>query len=83
MGLIMKTRTYAAAAVLAVLFAPVAVHAQEAAPKKAPIAAHEALDASMARLAMKAAFEPRSEPTRDELLRVIVLMSLRQQRRGT
>jgi len=37
----------------------------------------------MARLAVKAALQPGARPTREELLRVIVLMSLRQQRSGT
>lgn len=40
---------------------------------------HETLDASMARLAMKAAFQPTAQPTQQELLSVILLMSLRQQ----
>lgn len=40
----------------------------------------ETLDASMARLAVKAAFTPSAQPTRQELLNVILLMSLRQQR---
>ena len=42
--------------------------------------AHETLDASMARLAVKAAFQPAAQPTRQELLNVILLMSLREQR---
>lgn len=40
----------------------------------------ETLDASMARLAMKAAFHPAAQPTRQELLGMILLMSLREQR---
>jgi len=40
----------------------------------------DTLDASMARLAMKAALQPSAPPTREELLGMIVLMSLRQQR---
>jgi hypothetical protein len=40
----------------------------------------ETLDASMARLAVKAAFTPSAQPTRQELLNVILLMSLREQR---
>jgi hypothetical protein len=40
---------------------------------------HETFDASMARLATKAAFQPSSQPTREELLGVILLMSLREQ----
>ena len=49
------------------------------------VAARETLDASMARLAVKAAFQRSSQPTQQELLGVIVLMSLReqQQRSGT
>ena len=43
-------------------------------------AARETLDASMARLAVKAAFQPSAQPTRQELLGVILLMSLREQR---
>ena len=52
---------------------------------KQRVAARETLDASMARLAVKAAFQPSSQPTQQELLGVIVLMSLReqQQRSGT
>ncbi|MBV9991580.1 MAG: hypothetical protein JOZ72_09835 [Alphaproteobacteria bacterium] len=44
------------------------------------VAARETLDASMARLAVKAAFQPSAQPTRQELLGVILLMSLREQR---
>ena len=40
---------------------------------------HETFDASMARLATKAAFQPSSQLTRQELLGVILLMSLRGQ----
>jgi hypothetical protein len=40
---------------------------------------HETFDASMARLATKAAFQPSSQPTQQELLGVILLMSLREQ----
>jgi hypothetical protein len=43
-------------------------------------ARHETLDAGMARLAMKAAFQPAAQPTQQELLGVILLMSLRDQR---
>jgi hypothetical protein len=43
----------------------------------------ETLDASMARLAAKAAFQPSAQPTQQELLGLIVLMSLRQQRPST
>jgi hypothetical protein len=55
--------------------------AQEAKPKHtANNAIRETLDASMARLAMKAAFQPSVQPTRQELFGVILLMSLREQR---
>ncbi len=52
---------------------------------KQRVAARETLDASMARLAVKAALQPSSQPTQQEMLGVIVLMSLReqQQRSGT
>ena len=40
---------------------------------------HDTLDANMARLAMKAAFQPSAQPTQQELLSVLLLMSLRQQ----
>jgi hypothetical protein len=43
-------------------------------------ASRETLDASMARLAVKAAMQPAAQPTQQELLGLIVLMSLRQQR---
>jgi hypothetical protein len=43
-------------------------------------ASHETLDASMARLAMKAALQPSSQPTQQELLGIILLMSLREQK---
>lgn len=48
--------------------------------KKLHSISHETLDASMARLAVKAAFQPSAQPTRQELLSVILLMSLREQR---
>ena len=57
--------------------------AQDTKPKQAALrgaANHETLDASMARLVMKAAFHPSAQPTRQELLGVILLMSLREQR---
>ena len=41
---------------------------------------HESFDANMARLAVKAATQPSAQPTRQELLGVILLMSLRQQK---
>lgn len=61
------------------------MHANMHAKPKQRVAARETLDASMARLAVKAAFQPSSQPTQQELLGVIVLMSLReqQQRSGT
>ncbi len=43
-------------------------------------AKHETFDAGMARLAAKAAFQPSAQPTQQELLGIIVLMSLRDQR---
>jgi hypothetical protein len=49
--------------------------------KQQRIAARETLDASMARLAVKAALKPSAQPTQQELLGVIVLMSLREQQR--
>jgi hypothetical protein len=52
-----------------------------AAPRVA--ANRETFDASMARLAAKAAFQPSAQPTRQELLGLIVLMSLREQRPST
>jgi hypothetical protein len=55
--------------------AKVASHAT----KSIPTANHDTFDASMARLATKAAFQPSSQPTRQELLGVILLMSLRGQ----
>jgi hypothetical protein len=57
------------------------------APHRAAIrvaaANRENLDAGIARLAAKAAFQPSAQPTQQELLDVIVLMSLRQQRPST
>jgi hypothetical protein len=46
-------------------------------------ASHDTFDASMARLAAKAAFQPSAQPTRQELLSLILLMSLREQRPST
>lgn len=40
----------------------------------------ETLDTSAARLAAKAAFQPQAQPTQQDLLNIIVLMSLREQR---
>jgi hypothetical protein len=55
-------------------------------PQKAALhlaASHETFDASMARMAAKAAFQPSAQPTQQELLSLIVLMSLREQRPST
>lgn len=52
-------------------------------PIHAVAAKGETLDASMARLAAKAAFQPTAQPTQQELLGVILLMSLRERQRGT
>jgi hypothetical protein len=49
-------------------------------PIRIATAKGETLDASMVRLAAKAAFQPAAQPTRQELLGVILLMSLREQR---
>jgi hypothetical protein len=43
----------------------------------------EALDVSMARLAVKAALQPSAQPTQQDLFSVIVIMSLREQRPST
>jgi hypothetical protein len=43
----------------------------------------ETLDVSMARLAVKAALQPTAQPTQQDLLSVIVIMSLREQRPST
>ena len=43
----------------------------------------ENFDVSMARLAAKAAFQPTEQPTQQDLLNLIVLMSLREQRPST
>lgn len=40
----------------------------------------DTLDAGAARLAMKATFQPSAQPTQQELLTAILLMSLREQR---
>jgi hypothetical protein len=67
---------------LALLCASEAALAQDAPLRLKPrIAARETLDASMARLAVKAALRPAEQPTQQELLGVIVLMSLRDQQR--
>ena len=75
----------AASATLALLCLSQTATAQDIKPSKPVIVAsamtnHEAFDTSMARLAMKAALQPSARPTQQELLGVILLMSLRQQR---
>ena len=66
-----------------VLCASQTANAQDVKVKaKLHAAAHDTLDASMARLAVKAAFQPSAQPTQQELLSVLVLMSLREQRRS-
>jgi hypothetical protein len=68
---------------LSLLCASQAAFAQDVKTKpKLRVAAHDTLDASMARLAVKAAFQPSAQPTQQELLGVIVLMSLREQPRS-
>ena len=68
---------------LSLLCASQAAFAQDVKAKpKLRAAAHDTLDASMARLAVKAAFQPSAQPTQQELLSVIVLMSLREQPRS-
>lgn len=47
---------------------------------RATPAGRDTLDASMARLAVKAAFQPSMQPSQRELLGVILLMSLRPER---
>lgn len=72
-------------ACLALLVASPPALAQDfkAKPIRTAAAKSETLDASMARLAAKAAFQPAAQPTQQELLGVILLMSLRGQQRGT
>ena len=68
---------------LGLLCASQTVFAQDMKPKpRLHATAHDTLDASMARLAVKAAFQPSAQPTQQELLSVLVLMSLREQRRS-
>jgi hypothetical protein len=68
---------------LSVLCASQAAFAQDLKIKpKLHASAHDTLDASMARLAVKAAFQPSAQPTQQELLSVLVLVSLREQRRS-
>ena len=47
------------------------------------VANRETLDVSMARLAVKAALQPAAQPTQQDLLNVIVIMSLREQKPST
>ncbi len=49
--------------------------------RRGAAASRDALDASMARLAARAAFQAPAEPTQQELLGVILLMSIRQEHR--
>jgi hypothetical protein len=70
---------------LALLCLSEAAFAQDLSTKKHTVlrvadAKHETLDAGMARLAVKAAFQPSAQPTQQELLGIILLMSLREQR---
>ncbi len=67
-------------ACLALLCAGGTAFAQDATAPKVHAVAHETLDSSMARLAVKAALQPQQQPTRQEMLSIILLMSLRQQR---
>jgi hypothetical protein len=82
---VIKIAKLAASATLALLCLGQTATAQDLEPTKPMTAAsamanHETLDTSMARLAMKAALQPSARPTQQELLGVILLMSLRQQR---
>ena len=43
----------------------------------------ETLDVSAARMAVKAALQPTAQPTQQDLLNLIVIMSLREQRPST
>jgi len=49
-------------------------------PVRAVETRRDTLDAGAARLAMKATFQPSAQPTQQELLTAILLMSLREQR---
>ena len=73
------------AASLTLLCLSQAAFAQDLGTKKHTVlraaeAKHETLDAGMARLAVKAAFQPSAQLTQQELFGVILLMSLREQR---
>jgi len=70
---------------LAILCLSQAAFAQDIDTKKhhsvrAAEAHRDTLDAGAARLAMKATFQPSAQPTQQELLTAILLMSLREQR---
>jgi len=70
---------------LAILCLSQAAFAQDVVPKKhhtVRIAEtrRDTLDAGAARLAVKATFQPSAQPTQQELLTAILLMSLRDQR---
>ena len=82
---VIKMAKIAASAILALLCLSQTATAQDLKATKPVIVAsamanRETLDISMARLAMKAALQPSVRPTQQELLGVILLMSLRQQR---
>ncbi|HTT99199.1 MAG TPA: hypothetical protein VMF58_14205 [Rhizomicrobium sp.] len=70
---------------LALLCLSQASLAQDLTPKKHVMhriaeARRDTLDAGAARLAMKATFQPSAQPTQQELLTAILLMSLRDHR---
>jgi hypothetical protein len=70
---------------LALLFLSQPAFAQDSKPVKhstirVAAVSHDTLDGNMAQLAAKAAFQPSAQPTQQELLSVILLMSLREQR---
>jgi hypothetical protein len=72
-----------AIAMLALLCVPQTALAQDLKAKPTHLAASahgETLDDSAARIAVKAALQPQAQPTQQELLNVILLMSLRGQR---
>jgi hypothetical protein len=81
LGMTMIKTTGLMGACLALLCASGTAFAQDVATApKVHAVAHETLDSSMARLAVKAALQPQQQPTRQEMLSIILLMSLRQQR---
>lgn len=85
----MKMSKLSIGACLALVCLSPTAMAQDIKPAKTEIVAgaaanRETLDASVARLAVKAALQPSAQPTQQELLSLIVLMSLREQKaRGT